>query len=482
MKCTRWAIAVAAVGALWTSPVLAQGVYPPSVNRTAFESYYSLADETPSPSDAPMAPPATGDTAPMSVDGAAPAGCGYDAGYGCDSGCGGGLFQCDPCCGLDCCDESAWSLFHCYNERNCHGISITGFIDQGFTWNPDNPPDRFNGPVTFNDRANEYQMNQAWLTMEKALEDDCCGWQWGGRVDAVYGTDARFTQAVGLEDHWGQTARFYQAALPQFYAEVGYNDLHVKAGHYFTIIGYEVVPATGNFFYSHAYTMQYGEPFTHTGALASYKFSDQWTVLGGVDQGWDIFQQTPSAANFLGGVNWTSANEKATLAFAISTGDNLSSATDELENGWIYSIVGSYKINECWTYVIQHDNGFLADGAQIGTGPVTDAQWYGINQYLFYRINCCWTAGVRAEWFRDDDGARVRGLGDGNAIADGGFAGNFYEITGGVNWKPNANWIVRPEVRWDWYSGPNNAAGQRPYDAGVDSSQFLAAVDLIFIF
>ena len=55
--------------------------------------------------------------------------------------------------------------------------------------------------------------------------------------------------------------------MPQAYAEVGYNDLTVKVGHFYTIIGYEVVPAPDNFFYSHAYTMQYGEPFTHTGML-----------------------------------------------------------------------------------------------------------------------------------------------------------------------------------------------------------------------
>ena len=47
----------------------------------------------------------------------------------------------------------------------------------------------------------------------------------------------------------------------------GYNDWKIKLGHFYTPIGYEVVPANGNFFYTHAYTMQYGEPFTHTGVL-----------------------------------------------------------------------------------------------------------------------------------------------------------------------------------------------------------------------
>ena len=64
----------------------------------------------------------------------------------------------------------------------------------------------------------------------------------------------------------------------------------------------------------------------------------------------------------------------------------------------------------------------------------------------------------------------------------GGFAGNFFEVTAGVNWRPNANITFRPEVRWDWYDGPTNAAGQLPFNNGQSSSQFLVAADLIFTF
>ena len=53
--------------------------------------------------------------------------------------------------------------------------------------------------------------------------------------------------------------------MPQLYADFAYNRLTVRLGHFYTIIGYEVVTAPDNFFSSHAYTMQYGEPFTHTG-------------------------------------------------------------------------------------------------------------------------------------------------------------------------------------------------------------------------
>lgn len=62
----------------------------------------------------------------------------------------------------------------------------------------------------------------------------------------------------------------------------------------------------------------------------------------------------------------------------------------------------------------------------------------------------------------------------------GHFAGNFYELTIGATWKPRPNIMLRPECRWDWYSG-NNGTGvyALPFDAGTKDNQFTFAMDLI---
>ena len=468
MKLSRMAITFAAVSMFWASAAWAQvGLQQPV--STTFDAYYAQ-DESPSPSDPKKE--------------AAP---GADASAGCSSSCG----QCDrcrrsllptfpdSCCKDNCPDETTWRLFDCWNNSNCYGISVTGFAAQSYTWNPDNPPENFNGPQTFNDRANEYQFNQLYVVMERALQDDCCGWQLGGRVDMMYGTDHRFTVAGGLEDNWN-SRRFYGLAMPQAYAEVGYDNLRVKLGHFYTIIGYEVVPAAENFFLSHAYTMQYGEPFTHTGALFTYSHSSQLEFLAGFDQGWDRWEDDNNRMSFLGGVNWTSCDERTTVAGAFTYGDENSAVggnpPDERAMG---SVVLKHKLNDRWSYVFQSDAGQQQRGVANGN----DAEWYGVNQYVYYNINCCWTAGLRFEWFRDDDGTRVTGLDPANASSAGGFAGDFYGITLGANYKPNANVVFRPDVRWDWYSGPDGTgAAARPYDGGVDSSQTSLAFDVIVLF
>jgi len=371
--------------------------------------------------------------------------------------------QCDP---TTRCDD-AWTLPQpCILQRN--GIRLGGWTEAGISVVANMPADRYNGVVTFNDRDGEGQLNQQWFFLER-VADGSCGWDLGGRVDFVYGTDARFTQAAdGLEQSGDQRARFYQAALPQFYVDLAYNDWTLRAGHFFTILGYEVVPATGNFFYSHSYTMQYGEPFTHTGALLTRKLGDRWSVTAGLHRGNDQFDDTDgqNSLNFLGGATWTSASERTSLAFAISATEQGPQTKQQ-----IFSLVGTRKVTDNLKYVIQSDFGQTVDSL------AGKADWYGVNQYLLYDINTCWAAGLRFEWFRDEDGSRVTGLGDGN-LNQGPFLGDFYEITAGLNWKPHANLLVRPEVRWDWFDAHVDN-GNRPYDAGDRNSQFLFGCDVI---
>ena len=78
-------------------------------------------------------------------------------------------------------------------------------------------------------------------------------------------------------------------------------------------------------------------------------------------------------------------------------------------------------------------------------------------------------------------GARVTGLRNANnAIFGESFAGNFYEVSLGLNWTPTANWTVRPELRYDWFDGVS-LNGLRPYDAGTQDDQFLLGFDAILL-
>ncbi len=384
-------------------------------------------------------------------------------------------------------DCPQWNLF---NQDNCSGIKAYGWLNGGYFANSHNTTSKYNGPVTFADRS-DGQINQVYGVLEKSIDTSECCWDIGGRLDVLYGTDWIYNTEQGWETTTGgdllskwNGSPYYGLVTPQMYGEVGYGDLSVKVGRFYTIIGYEVVTAPNNFFATHAYTMQYGEPFSHSGALATYKAGDNWTFLGGAVNGWDRFDGVPGADRVagLGGAIYTPDHEKYTITLTGISGTEPTVAgnpDDAYSTRSMYSLVFSYNVTDKLNYVFQHDNGWQQSALSRGQ----DAEWYGINQYLFYTINDCWKAGVRAEWFRDDDGTRVAGVrpstptdAGNNVATPGGYAGNFYEVSLGLNWTPHANLIVRPEVRYDWYDGIGN-----PFGDNTSQAQWVGGFDAVVL-
>ena len=393
---------------------------------------------------------------------------------------------CDAACDCDSCRGcGGWALPQ-PSALYSRGITIGGWLEAGISAASPAPADRNLFPVAFNDRQGEGQMNQLWVYMERTVDTGGYGWDIGGRVDFLYGTDARFVQTRDIEGEWNQTERFYQVALPQFYLDVAYNNLTIRMGHFLGILGYETTPAPDNFFYSHSYAMLYAEPYTHTGLLGIYDVNDQLTFCLGFQNALDQIEgvQNSKRLGLLAGANWSSWNGRVSIDFAVSTAKQRPVVQYDGSDipplaGFVYSVVGTVVVTDRLSYVIQHDyvQGVLRDVPQLGTRK---SEAYGVNQYLFYEINPCWAAGLRFEWFRDDDGFYVWNRRNGEPIQNffaGGLPGNFYEVSAGVNWTPRENIIVRPEARWDWFDGTAT-----PFDVGTRKDQFTFACDLILTY
>jgi len=365
-------------------------------------------------------------------------------------------------------------------------INISGWLDAGVTGNADNPASRYNGTLAPNDR-NEFQFNQAYLVMEKALKGEDCQWDLGGRIDLLYGTDYIFCESLGFETHqdgspnWNSSKQ-YGLAMPQIYADIGYGKLDLKVGRFYTIIGYESMMAINNFFYSMNYAVRYAEPTTHTGGLFTWKKSDELSLyLGGVN-GQDETDGLVDSFGLLTGFAYTPKDEKYALNFGIMTGDLQPTTADPT----IYaprtylSTYLTYNFSEKWQSVTQWDGGWQENFDLRGN----TADFWSVTEYLFYTINKCWKAGFRYDMFVDDQGTRLGGLRFGGApggnplFLPSGDIGTVQAISAGLNWTPNANFRLRPELRWDWYGGQ----GPKLFDDLNKNSQFTAAVDAIVQF
>ena len=365
---------------------------------------------------------------------------------------------------------------------NQRGIMMGGWVQQGITVNAARPVDRFNGPVATNDRDSTYQMNQAWLWMHKPVDTQGYGWDFGGRVDMLYGSDARFGTNIGLENHINALNNPYGFVMPQLYAELAVNNLSFKFGHFAGILDYEAIPSVANPFYSHSYSYGYTVPQLVTGMLGTYKVGERFSFSAGFHRGWMMFEDINNSLDFMAGATLNSRDRRTSITYAISTGAQDPAGAQER---FVSSFVLKHQFSERFNYVLVHNLGYENDGARDGVN-VYDAEWYGLNQYFLYTINPAWTAGLRFEWLRDDDGARIFGvpnmLPPVRAWPGGpGFAGDFYELSLGLNWRPHPNIVVRPECRWDWYVGTPGRTGL-PFDAGNRSNQFTFATDLIVTF
>ena len=276
-------------------------------------------------------------------------------------------------------EDTGFKLFKniCFLDNN--RIDVRGWIDQGFTWNPSNPANRFNGPDGYNDRANEYMLNQAYLIMERMtkVENDC-GCDIGGRVDLLYGEDHVFAQAAGLDTEWN-SGRFYGLAMPQMYADLAVNKWVFRGGHFLAPVGYESVMAPENFFYSHSYAFLYGQPTTLSGGEAMYKINDQWSANFGIDNGWNNWADPVGKINYFGGVNWTSKDKKTTLAWENFFG-NTDNANPEATR-YNYCLVLTQKIGEKWLFAFEHNLGYDS-GSMATNDGFTHGDWFSFAPVL----------------------------------------------------------------------------------------------------
>ncbi len=359
---------------------------------------------------------------------------------------------CDTCCDDDCCDDSCCDdtccgvgaggsgLFSGMGPGIVEGFSLAGALgvdcwDIGgwtqFGWTDDNVPQSSvrNDALSFLDSPDRFNLHQQWFYIGKEA-DGSKGFDLGFRFDLMYGVDAAKTQAFGNPaGSWDFQNGFdrgagYGWAIPQLYGEVAMGDLSVIIGHFYTIVGYEVVPAPDNFFFSHALTMFNSEPFTHTGVLGTYSGFENLTLYGGWTLGWDSgFDNLNSGNNFLGGFS-ASLSDAVTFTY-ITTYGNFGARDNGDSNSYAHSTVLDVALTDKLNYVFQ------SDLVGIDAAGVTANDQVGINQYLFYEFNDVLKFGSRIEWWKSD--------GQSN-----------YEFTTGVNVKLLDNLVIRPEVRKDW--------------------------------
>ncbi|HMB06045.1 MAG TPA: outer membrane beta-barrel protein [Isosphaeraceae bacterium] len=384
-------------------------------------------------------------------------------------------------------------------------VKFYGWIQNSFTGNTNGTPkNSLNFGVNPNFLANRWMGNQYYLIIENPLEQND-RINFGFRVDNLFGNDWQFNHMRGLFEHSFRVNHFLGYDPAQIYGEVHLpyltrGGIDVKGGRFYTILGYEVVPATGRPLLSVPYMFNYGQPFTHFGMLSTLHLTDRVNVLNGAVNGWDRWINDHYKWNYLGGVTWTSKSGKAALAVSYIWGPNqyprfLSGTNQQVflpgntipphedgrrnlgygsNNRLSFTEVLTYKWTDKLTQVVESDQSFENNipgsggipqpGGTFVGGTDRNDSWYSFGNWFLYTFTEKLTGVWRSEVFRDDGGQRT------------GFRDNFYEMTLGLIWKPKPYIWIRPEARYDW------AQFTHPYNDGTRNSQLTLAIDAILLY
>lgn len=346
-------------------------------------------------------------------------------------------------------------------------IKFSGLLEAGFTLGTNHGPSRQLYGRLFDDRHAEPLLNQFTLTAERALQSGKGRFDWGFKLQVTAGTDTRFINPLGTFE---KTARGnYSLAVVEAYLTahlpvLGAGGVDLKAGQFATLLGSEYILPTANFFYSHNYIFNFGLPFQHLGAFATWHATPQLDVLAGFTRGVNVsLNDNNGASAFTGGLQLTLLEGKFVLGYYTHLGPE--NPRDRRNLRQFHSLTATIKPTDKLT--------FVTDALYVHDEVAGGVSAYGWSQAVLYTVNKVLSLGLRAEVFRDANGFFVGQFAKADNYADflrgdfGAadpktlFAGRstYFAVTAGANIRPPlGRWtdrlLVRPEVRYDRSSAP----------------------------
>lgn len=403
-------------------------------------------------------------------------------------------------------------------------FKLSGQLEVGGTFNPRQADDGVNFGHLFTDKSNRVLLNQALITAERPVDPKATGFDFGFKVQGMYGSDARYTHFLGeLDTDISDTNQLdiVEANVVAHLPVLTEGGIDVKAGQYPTPIGAEVIDPKGNFLYSHSYIFNYGIPLKHTGILTTTHLNDMFDLYLSVDSGVNTSLgdgDNNGAPAFLGGVGVNLMDGKLTILGLTHIGPELPSNAGLPFNAnhsmrFINDVVVTAKLWDDLTLITELN--YLQDNLGLNANGNRGIKSWGIAQYGVYNLTDQFALVARGELFDDISGNVVASFVGNNDFVnaeygrtalldprdrvsgtnlDAGIVGRhtlYSSLTLGVNYKPPVperleGLVIRPEIRFDQalnstkpFDGRNTAGGGT---AGTSNHQLTFGIDIVVPF
>jgi hypothetical protein len=267
----------------------------------------------------------------------------------------------------------------------------------------------------------------------------------GGKLELTLGQDANVLAS------W-PTANFVGVDVTNAYLSYATGKFTLLAGKFSTLAGAEVIESPSNLNFSRSILFGYAVPFTHTGVRLTYAATSAFSIIGGVNNGWDNTKGNGTGSRTIeAGLAYTNKNltlstqgydgtEQTAYGYHDSIIDN-----NGIPNNWsgvtgkryLSDTVATYKFGPVLSGTLNYDTGSQGNALMDPAGnPTVGAAWNGLAGYVSANVNKITLTG-RYEFFNDLSGYRTS------------YSQRWNEGTITLAYAPSAALLFRLEGRQD---------------------------------
>lgn len=339
---------------------------------------------------------------------------------------------------------------------------------------------------TFENEKNTFLLNLANLHFERQPESGLgfvADLDFGETADVVNHTTFFDSTSTGNGTDFFDARQFYLT----YTVPVG-SGIKLQAGRFVTLHGAEVIKSYNNLNYNITNSILFGFaiPFTHTGIMATYAFTDQLSLSAGIVNGWDnvvdnndgksvhaMLTYAPSP-QFSIATSGTYGPEQTGGPVTDNHGTPLFVHAGRSKRLMITTLV-TVKPTDQLTLILDHNYGNESDVVPRD-GLLRTAQWHGAAGYVIFAFTDSLSATLRGEIFDDMDGMRtlaagVNGFGSGNQAT-------YWELTPTLTYKVIDGLFWRNEYRHD----ESDSKRVFPREHGFVRGQDTLATELVYTF
>jgi hypothetical protein len=314
-------------------------------------------------------------------------------------------------------------------------IEFGGHITASYLYNFNNPDQNVhevNQPYfQFNRSHNTFEFDAAKIEIGKPTSGSGTA---GFQLDLLFGANNHILCLGYDEDEIvdddtllnpspGARTSDRNVCVQQAYVAYNTHGINFKVGKFETLLGYELIDSPYNHHITHGLAFTWAIPLAHVGLLADGNLFEDFEWALGVVNGFNNAVDTTDNKGVLGRIGYSEDNWGVTLNAFVGSERLRSSRTrgtppfstasfvgDNDHAIQVYDLVASYMPRDDVELWMNLDYGIEDFGRDSGLAvPSTgDATWYSAAAGVAYDITERTSVALRGEFFRDDEGARLK--------------------------------------------------------------------------